>query len=139
VTVTASDRTTTLPPMQFESGASFGSPPAIALAGYDASTTSDTLTLTLYWRQTGAMTADYKYFVHVFNPADEVIAIQTDGFPQIPTSQWAKDEVVSVTISLPLTDLESNTVYNIGIGWYDPNTSDRLGERVILSQGIVKP
>ncbi len=139
VAVTASDRTTTLPPMQFESGASFGSPPAIALAGYDASTTSDTLTLTLYWRQTGAMTADYKYFVHVFNPADEVIAIQTDGFPQIPTSQWAKDEVVSVTISLPLADLESNTVYNIGVGWYDPNTSDRLGERVILSQGVVRP
>lgn len=139
VAVTASDRTTTLPPMQFESGASFGLPPAIALAGYDASTTSNTLTLTLYWRQTGAMTTDYKYFVHIFNPANETIAAQADDFPRIPTSQWAKDEVVSVTISLPLTDLESNTVYNIGIGWYDPNTSDRLGERVILSQGIVKP
>jgi len=139
VAVTPSDRTTTLPPMQFESGDSFGSPPAITLAGYDAAISGDTLNLTLYWQQSSAMTADYKYFIHLFHPADEFIAAQADGFPIIPTSQWQKNEVVIVSASLPLADLESKTVYNIGVGWYDPNTGARLGQRVILSQGVAKP
>lgn len=129
-----SDRTTALPPMQFESGASFG---PMTLAGYDASTTADSLELILYWRQTGAAATDYKYFVHLFNPEDETIAAQADGFPAILTSQWAKDEVVSVSVSLPLAELEPSAIYNIGVGWYDPDTGDRLGERVILSQGVV--
>ena len=125
--------------MQFQSGDSFGTPPAITLAGYDAAVGGGTLSLTLYWQQSNAMIAYYKYFIHLFNPEGEFIAAQADGFPLIPTSQWQGGEVMIVSASLPLADLESKTVYNIGVGWYDPNTGARLGERVILSQGIAKP
>jgi hypothetical protein len=136
IVVAASDRTTTLPPMQFEAGATFG---LIRLAGYDTALTPDTLTLTLHWQTSGPAEADYKYFVHIFNPADESIPAQADGFPTTPTSQWFENEVVSQVVTIPLADLAPGVVYNIGVGWYDPATGDRLGERAILSQGVVKP
>ncbi len=134
--VAASDRTTTLPPMQFESNATFG---PIRLAGYDAILTPDSLSLILHWQTSGPADTDYKYFVHIFNPGDETIPAQTDGFPIVPTSQWFEGEVVSQGVTIPLTDLAPGVVYNIGVGWYDPITGDRLGERAILSQGVVKP
>ncbi len=136
VIVTASKRTDQLPPMQFTSGAAFG---PITLAGYDLALDAETLTLTLHWQAAGAAAADYKYFVHVFNPADESIAAQSDSYPALPTSQWFVGEVVGETTSLPLDDLESGTLYNIGLGWYDPASGGRLGERVILNQGVIKP
>ena len=134
--VAASDRTATLPPMQFEANAQFG---RIKLAGYDVTLTPTTLTLTLHWQTSGPVEADYKYFVHLFNPEDETIPAQADGFPAVPTSQWFEDEVVSQVVTIPLADLAPGVVYNIGVGWYDPATGDRLGERAILSQGVVKP
>jgi hypothetical protein len=136
LTLTPGDRTTTLPPMQFTANNSFG---PLHLAGYDTTLTPNTLTLTLHYQATATLSTDYKYFVHIFNPADESILAQADGFPQIPTSQLEKDEVLNLTLEIPLTDLVSGTVYNIGVGWYDPNTGDRLGDRVILDQGVVKP
>jgi len=134
--VAASDRTTVLPPMQFEADATFG---PIKLAGYDATLTPDTLTLTPHWQTSGPAEADYKYFVHVFNPEDESIPAQADGFPTVPTSQWFENEVVSQVVTIPLADLAPGVVYNIGVGWYDPATGNRLGERAILSQGVVRP
>jgi len=136
IAITPSDRTTILPPMQFLSDATFGD---IRLAGYDTALTPETLTLTLHYQALKTTPTDYKYFVHLFNPADETIVAQADGFPDFPTSQWEKQEVINITVTLPLADLEPNTVYNLGVGWYDPATGDRLGDRVVLSQGVVRP
>ncbi len=134
--VAASGRATELPTMQHEATADFG---PLLLAGYDAALADDTLTLTVYSRAESAMDGDYKYFIHIFNPEDESIAAQADGFPAIPTSDWEEDEVVAITANIPLTDLTAGVVYNIAVGWYDPATGNRLGDRVILSQGITKP
>ena len=136
IVAVASDRTTALPPMQFEADATFG---PIRLAGYDTTLTPDSLTLTLHWQTSGPAEADYKYFVHLFNPEDETIPAQADGFPAVPTSQWFESEVVSQVVTIPLTNLAPGVVYNIGVGWYDPATGGRLGERAILSQGVVRP
>jgi hypothetical protein len=139
VLVAASERTTVLPPVQFEAAADFG---PIHLAGYDAvvlASPSPRLDLNLVWQAAGTMAADHKYFIHIFDPADETIVVQIDEFPPVPTSLWETGEVVPVAVSLPLDALKPGTVYNIGVGWYDPLTGDRLGERVLLSQGIVKP
>jgi hypothetical protein len=136
ILVAASDRTTVLPPMQFEANATFG---PIRLAGYDTTLTPTTLTLTLHWQTSGPAEVDYKYFAHLFNPEDESIPAQADGFPTVPTSQWFENEAVSQTIEIPLADLAPGMVYNIGVGWYDPATGDRLGKRAILSQGVVRP
>ena len=136
LTLTPGNRTATLPPMQFQSQATFG---PLRLAGYDPALTANALTLTLHYQTTEALATDYKYFVHIFNPADETIAAQTDGFPQIPTSQLEENEVLNLRLEIPLTDLVPGTVYNIGVGWYDPATGNRLGDRVILDQGVTKP
>ncbi|MEK7784631.1 MAG: hypothetical protein AAB658_04270, partial [Chloroflexota bacterium] len=136
IVVAASDRTTALPLMQFEADATFG---PIKLAGYDVTLTPGTLTLTLHWQTSGPAEADYKYFIHIFNPEDESIPAQADGFPTVPTSQWFENEAVSQVVTIPLADLAPGVVYNIGVGWYDPATGDRLSERAILSQGVVKP
>lgn len=131
-----SDRTTVVPPMQFKAGGVFG---PITLLGYDIALTPDLLTLTLHWQATGPADKNYKTFVHVFNPEDESIPAQADEFPVVPTRQWFKDEVVNQTLTIPLAGLAPGTLYNIGVGWYDPVSGDRLGERVILSQGVVRP
>ncbi len=137
--ITASTRTAGLPPMQYKLGAVFGAPPeAIALAGYDLALDPTALTLTLHWQALGPTAADYKYFVHLFNPADESIAAQADAFPAVPTSQWFADEAVSQIVTLPLKGVPAGT-YNIGVGWYNPATGDRLGERLILNQALVVP
>ncbi|MBI4315234.1 MAG: hypothetical protein HY679_04810, partial [Chloroflexi bacterium] len=123
--ITASTRTAEPPPMQYKSGAVFGAPPeAIALAGYDLALDPTALTLTLHWQALGPTAADYKYFVHLFNPADESIAAQADAFPAVPTSQWFAGEAVSQTVTLPLEGAPAGT-YNIGVGWYNPATDDR--------------
>jgi hypothetical protein len=57
----------------------------------------------------------------------------------VPTSQWFEDEAVRQVVTIPLADLAPGVVYNIGVGWYDPATAGRLGDRAILSQGVVKP
>jgi hypothetical protein len=134
--VAASDRTTVLPPMQFEADATFG---PIKLVGYDVTLTPDTLTLILHWQTSGPAETDYKYFVHIFNPEDESLPAQADGFPAVPTSQWFDNEAVSQVVTTSLADLAPGVVYNIGVGWYDPATGNRLGERAILSQGVAKP
>lgn len=134
--VASSGRTTELPMMQHEAAADLG---PLLIAGYDATLADDTLTLTVYARGKLAMDVDYKYFIHIFNPDDESIPAQADGFPTIPTSEWEEDEVVAITVNIPLTDLTPGVVYNIAVGWYDPNTGNRLGDRIILSQGITKP
>jgi len=137
--ITASTRTAELPPMQYKSGAVFGAPPeAIALAGYDLALDPAALTLTLRWQARGPTAADYKYFVHLFNPADESIAAQADAFPAVPTSQWFAGEAVSQIVTLTLEGAPAGT-YNIGVGWYNPATGDRLGERLILNQALVVP
>ncbi|MBI4315578.1 MAG: hypothetical protein HY679_06555, partial [Chloroflexi bacterium] len=69
---------------------------------------------------------------------DESIAAQADAFPAIPTSQWFADEAVSQIVTLPLEGVPAGT-HNIGVGWYNPATGDRLGERLILNQALVVP
>lgn len=126
IEVTGRPREFTVPPLQTEVGATFGD--KLKLWGYDAEQNNVELKLKLVW---GALTvpgADYKFFVHLFNAADEFIAAQVDAMPhnfEYPTALWVADEVVTDTLTFSLADLAPGT-YHLAVGWYDPNSLNRL-------------
>ncbi len=123
------------PPVQTPVGATFAG--QIALLGYNAQQTRAELQLELVFRALAAPRGDYKYFVHLFNPADELIAAQTDAVPRAftyPTTLWMKDEVVTETVALSLTGAPPGT-YRLALGWYDPATPDLARLSAFDAQG----
>jgi hypothetical protein len=120
VTVTGRARDFTAPPVQTAVGASFDG--QLKLVGYDAAQTDSELNLNLVWQALTEPRGDYKYFVHLFNPADEFVAAQADAVPRgftYPTTLWVKDEVVVETVTLALGGLPAGS-YRLAVGWYDP-------------------
>ncbi len=115
-----------IPQTETQVGAEFGG--QMRLLGYDLAEQSGALALTLHWQAMRTMPADYKVFVHLFDPVTEVIVIQDDAMPlhnTYPTRWWAEGEVVSDTVSLPLTGVPAGQ-YRLAVGVYEPLTSDRL-------------
>jgi hypothetical protein len=139
-----------VPPMQVQVGAEFGG--QMRLLGYNLAQTDDALALTLHWQAMQAMMADYKVFVHLFDPATETIVAQDDTMPlrnTYPTRWWASSEVVSDAIPLPLADVPSGQ-YRLAVGVYEPPAKPRLkavdghghslsDNRLVLSQEIALP
>lgn len=124
VEVVGRARDFTVPPVQTRIDARFDG--QIALIGYDAAQSASELKLQLVFQALTAPRGDYKYFVHLFNPQDEVIAAQADAVPRnftYPTTLWVKDEVVTESITLSLTAVPSGR-YRVALGWYDPATPD---------------
>jgi len=114
-------RVFTVPPVQTEVGATFDH--QLKLWGYDSAQTDSELTLQLVWGALAEPRGDYKFFVHLFNPADESVPAQADAMPRnftYPTSQWAQGEVVTDTVTLNLADVPPGQ-YHVAVGWYDPN------------------
>src|SRR5205085_8533472 len=114
-----------LPAVGAQSGAAFGD--VIELYGYDLEQTAAELRLTLVWRALATPGRDYKFFVHLFNPADGFVAAQFDAMPRdftYPTALWVKGEVVGDTIHLPLAGAAPGQ-YRLAVGWYDPLQPDQ--------------
>jgi hypothetical protein len=105
-----------------EVGATFGS--VLKLWGYSAERADERLALTLVWGALAEPGADYKYFVHLFNRADESVPRQVDAVPLdfgYPTVLWLPGEVVPDTVVLPLDGLPPGA-YGVAVGWYDPRS-----------------
>ncbi|MGC9347416.1 MAG: hypothetical protein ACP5JG_04680 [Anaerolineae bacterium] len=114
------------PQLSYSQEAKFGE--VIQLLGYGLEEEHDTLALTLWWKALTTPEADYKRFVHLYDPETEAIPVQDDAMPrhwQYPTTLWLKGEVVSETVKLDLTGTPQGE-YRLGIGWYHPETMDRL-------------
>ncbi|HTP09939.1 MAG TPA: hypothetical protein VMP08_16895, partial [Anaerolineae bacterium] len=119
----------------------------IRLLGYDLRREGDTLKIDLAWRALRDITSNYKVFAHVFDPATENIVAQWDAMPRdnaYPTSRWITNEVVTETLTIPLTAVPPGD-YRIAIGLYEPAArlpvSGTLGidaahQRVILPEAI---
>jgi hypothetical protein len=119
----------TVPPMNVSRGDTFGG--QIRLWGYDLEREGQSLHLRLYWGAITAIQGDYTRFVHLFDPATEHIAAQSDARPHggaFPTWQWAPGEVVADDITLSLADVPPGQ-YRLALGWYDANTLMRLPAR----------
>ncbi|MGD8969559.1 MAG: hypothetical protein PVI07_18795, partial [Anaerolineae bacterium] len=98
------------------------------LLGYGLVQEDDFLKLTLHWRALRQPGAYYKVFVHLFDPATELVVAQHDAAPRgwtYPTTWWEEGEVVSDDVSLSLTNVPDGR-YRLGVGLYAPDTGARL-------------
>ena len=152
VTVRGRARSFTVPPLQTTVGATFGE--ALTLHGYSATQTPAALELTLAWGALAAPGHDYKFFVHLVNPADGFVIDQVDAMPRenaYPTALWLAGEVVTDTVRFDLSGLPPGR-YELEVGWYDPGPPDlpRLparsasgaalpGDEVVLPTDVVIP
>jgi hypothetical protein len=150
IVIEGRERSYTIPSMQAKLDVSFGG--QMRLLGYDLRREEGELRLGLHWQALQQMERDYKIFVHLFDPATEVIVAQDDAMPcqnQYPTSWWAEGEVVSDEITISLKDLSPGR-YRLGLGVYDPQTMDRLtaigpdntpiaDNRVVLDEEVEVP
>lgn len=100
----------------------------IRLLGVDQVQRDQMLELTLYWQAVEDVSADYKVFVHVFDPSQEKIVAQVDTMPrqnEYPTHLWVAGEVVRDPLTISLADVSPGT-YRVAVGLYDPQTNARL-------------
>jgi hypothetical protein len=131
-----------LPALEHPIGIDFGG--EVRLAGYDLERETDVLRLTLWWQAERAPAEAYTVFVHLFDPATEVVLVQSDAQPRggaYPTSWWAGGEVVSETVTLSLMDVSQGT-YRLAVGLYDQTVTRLLattpdGERLLHDRVIL--
>jgi hypothetical protein len=119
----------------------------IRLLGYDLKREGDMLKIDLAWQALHNIDRNYKVFAHVFDPATETIVAQWDAMPRAnayPTSRWIANEVVTETLTIPLTAVLPGD-YRIAIGLYEPASRlpvsgtigiDAAHQRVILPEAI---
>jgi hypothetical protein len=116
---------------------SFGD--ALDLLGYRVSgdghvAPGESLDLTLYWRATRRLAADYTLEMRLLGPSGAVVATyerQPVG-GSLPTSAWTPGEVVIDDHHLPVgPDLPAG-VYRVEVGWHDAR-----GEQLAVARGGV--
>ncbi len=94
------------------------------LIGYDTGSSTDSMTLTLYWQSLAPFDRDYTVFVHALDASGKTFA-QADQQPQhgnYPTSFWDVGEQIRDDYSLALPPGN----YRIEIGLYLTDTGERL-------------
>jgi len=108
----------------------------IALRGVDWHKLANSLHITFEWEALQAPQADHKFFVHVLpersegdaSIADTAPIVQFDGMPcgwSCPTCQWEESDAIVDRVRVDLRSVPAGTV-KLAIGWYDPNTQERL-------------
>jgi hypothetical protein len=119
----------------------------IQLLGYAVRREGDVLKIDLAWQALRRIDRNYKVFAHIFDPATEKVAAQWDAMPRdnaYPTSRWIENEVVTETLSIPLTEVAPRD-YRIAVGLYEPagrlplsgtTGADAGNQRVILAEEI---
>ena len=117
----------------------------IQLLGYDLKREGNVLKIDLAWKALRNIDRNYKVFAHVFDPATKAIVAQWDAMPRAnayPTSRWIANEVVTETLTIPLTEVPPGD-YRIAVGLYEPagrlpingtTGIDAGNQRVILAE-----
>jgi hypothetical protein len=102
----------------------------IELVGYDApdrSAPGNTLRVALYWRALQSIPTDYKVFVHLLAPDDQLLA-QDDAVPAgwtYPTTRWQTGEYIRDEHVLTIDRSAARGDYVLSIGLYDSATGER--------------
>jgi len=89
---------------------------------------TDVLLVNVVWQPLQPLSQDYKVFVHLVNPAGNVIA-QYDSYPQsgdYPTSQWTPGELIADSYPVIIPSDAPSGPYQIYLGFYDEATLTRL-------------
>jgi hypothetical protein len=116
-------------------------PATIPLAVQGGLKTDEVLRLNVTWLPLQAFTEDWKVFVHLADPHNQVL-VQFDGQPlagNYPTSQWVPGEFIEDSYPLTLPSDTPPGPYRVFVGLYNEATGARLpvpGEaegRVVLN------
>lgn len=86
------------------------------------------LNLLLNWRNLSPVETPYKLFVHLVDGAGVMVA-QTDQFPVggfMPPNEWPPDSAIADRHGLVLPMELSTPPYRLRLGWYHPDTGERL-------------
>ncbi|HHY55831.1 MAG TPA: hypothetical protein GYA08_10380 [Chloroflexi bacterium] len=87
--------------------------------------------LTLAWRPTAPLPTGYTLFVHLLDPAGNLIA-QHDQPPLqgfYPSDRWLPGAAFQDTVTLTLPVDAPTGDYRLIVGWYDPVSGQRLARR----------
>lgn len=109
----------------------------IGLAGWSTCREEEVLAVTLYWQVRSEMEHNYTAFVHLLDPAGELVA-QMDRPPAgYPTANWRPGEVVVDRYLVPLPPDLPDGVYTLQTGFYYLPTMARLGEPAVLESVVI--
>jgi hypothetical protein len=98
---------------------------AVQLHGYNLSVEDEALVLDLYFQARQANLIDYSVFIHLVDvTTGELAQPPADAPPALPTRFWKANQWIVDERNIPLS-LEPGT-YIIRMGFYDPQTGDRL-------------
>ncbi len=99
---------------------------AISLMALSFEQTADALALELIWQTDGTAYGDYRFFVHVYDDVNNTPVAQWDGYTNetLTPANWLAGTLTD-TVMVDLTGLSSGQ-YEIAIGFYDPQTFERL-------------
>ena len=84
------------------------------------------LDLDLFWSADRALPSNYALFVHLSDPETGEPVAQYDGFPLIPTDEWEDDTRWVSDVTIPILPNLPPGEYAINVGWFDPETGERL-------------
>jgi hypothetical protein len=111
----------------------------ITLVGYDYIEETEMLRIELHWRAEQRMASSYKFFLHVTDRSSGELVFQEDRVPgnwEYPTNWWEANEYVSEFIELPISSTSLSN-YDVWIGWYDPDTGERLPITSALNDQLI--
>jgi hypothetical protein len=100
----------------------------ITLVDYNYIEETEMLRVELIWRAEQRMARSFKFFMHVTDRSSGELVVQEDRIPgnwEYPTNWWEAGEYVSELIELPINSAYLDE-YDVWIGWYDPDTGERL-------------
>jgi hypothetical protein len=98
----------------------------VALDSYDMQTFGDGVSVVLNWSALEPLDQPYGWFVHLLNPAGEIVS-QQDRQPlggYMPTDTWQTGEMITDRLLLPANGVGEG--WALRIGWLDPQTGERL-------------
>lgn len=106
---------------------------AIRLVGYkvqaQSATPGEKIGVRLCWKATAPMSRSYAYFVHFLGPNESIVGARDThpGLGSFPTRQWTPGDTFCDVVRVPVIEsAPAPAVYGVEIGWYDPDTRDRL-------------
>lgn len=106
---------------------------AIQLVGFDRRPQSvspgEEVVTTLCWKAIAPTTENYAYFVHFLGPNNVIVGARDThpGLGRFPTAQWTPGIAFCDELRVPVVEsAPTPAVYDIEIGWYEPESDARL-------------
>ncbi len=87
------------------------------------------IAITLCWEALAPTEMEYAYFVHLLGPNNSIVGARNTypGLGRFPTTQWTPGDAFCDVVRVPAEkDAPVPAVYDVEIGYYEPDTDRRL-------------